>query len=376
MKMKFLGLTILLAGLLIPAMAEVKVEVAKILPIETGFNPIQKVGGFVITEDGLLIILDEWAGNFQLFEKKDEKFELVKVVGEKGYGYEGLVKPDICTYDKTSRRFIVADSELKALLIYNRLGKTHFMRDMFEVPCKGGAFDLQLVDNQLYISGLYKKVDDKGRSALYSINLDEIRGDEDNDQLKPRSLISSDEMYEIDNSKGYKNQYSDKFIPVIGQDYFFDIHDSFAYIAWTGDLKIRKISLDSTKSPENKMRMIIGKKTDNYVKPHPAQKLVRAYLSRNREQYLNEIKKVSLIWKVFTTNSHVCLIYGGPSDLFEKTNFWIQYYTFDGEFKGEEKLKGQPNRRFFFHKDSNMLYSMSGDLYGGSLSIIKYKIIE
>jgi hypothetical protein len=373
--LKIFSLVLLITGIFtFPILAEVDVQIAETIPFDLGTNIIDKVGGFFVIDDQLVIITDEWAGNIRVLKRNGGKIRSIRIIGQQGYGPDEFLSPYNCSFDKESSRFVAADWQREKIFLYHYYPDyIDFKRDIVEIPCPRGVFDLLLKGDMLFVAG-HHKTEDGQRYGLYSIHLGELSGTNNGNQMKPRSLVSAKEMYQFEDSPDFKTQYSKKFIPIIGMNYSFDIHNSDAYIVWMGDLKILKLGTTSKREG----RRVFGKKTRNYVKPHPSKRLVDAYLSGDRDLYLEELKKMSLVWKVFTTSNHVLLIYEGPFKFNEddKSNFWLQFYTMDGKFKGEKQLDGRPSRRLYFDKDNHILYSISGDLEGGILSLLKYRIIE
>jgi hypothetical protein len=374
MALRFFTLVLLMPLIFTPTpLAAIDVELIETVPIRLEFERIEKVGGFFVTDDGLVVVSDEWAGDLKVMERSGEHLKLLRIIGERGYGPGEFISPYNCNYEKKSRRFVVADWGAKKIFLYNRVGRTGFERDDVEVPCPHGAFDLQLKANTLYVAG-HRILEDQRRYALYSVDLGQVGRNGSSSRASEKFLVSSKKMYQMDDYPNFTIQYSDQFIPVIGMNHYFDIHNEDAYIVWMGDLKIIKLGIES----DQKSRKVFGKKTGNYVKPYPSRRLIDSYRSGNRDLYLEELKNMSLVWKVIAASRHVLLIYEGPELFTEenKSNFWLQFYTMDGTFKGEKQLAGKPSRRLYFDRGNNTLYSISGDLAGGELSLLKYRIVE
>ena len=107
---------------------------------------------FCVTDDELFIIPDYRAANIKVYQKYEKYLELVKTIGKKGYGRDGLVKPTFCFYNKEESKFGVMDIGIRKIFIYDRIGRIDFRRTK-EVLCLEGATDIQLKDDRLFIAG-------------------------------------------------------------------------------------------------------------------------------------------------------------------------------------------------------------------------------
>lgn len=374
-----IGIIVMIMSVVSPfLLAEIDVESAEAIPIDMGSNLIQKVGGFFVVDETLVIITDEWGGNLRVLKKKEGVLKLHQIIGKRGYGPEEFLSPYNCAFDKESSMFAVADWRLKKIFLYHYYPQHNdFERDAIEISCPQGAFDLQLKGDTLFVAGHHMAKDGK-RYSLYSIDLKELDGSEGDSRKSPRSLLDATEIYQLDDSYDFKTQYSMKYISAIGMAHFFDIQESGdVHMAWTGDLRVLRIDPTSQKK---KNRVVFGKKTVNYVKPHPSNNLIDAYLSGDRDRYLEELGTMSLVQKLFSTSKNIYIVYEGPYKNDDKSNFWLQSYSLiDRKFKGEKQLDGKPSRNLYIDKgDGNALalYSISGDPEGGIHSLLKYRILE
>ena len=78
---------------------------------------------------------------------------LTNIIGQKGYGEDGFVRPTFCSYDKVDNKFAVMDFGLKKIFIYDRIGRIYFKR-VKEIACWRRGTDIELSGDKLFISGL------------------------------------------------------------------------------------------------------------------------------------------------------------------------------------------------------------------------------
>jgi hypothetical protein len=350
------------------------------------------VWDFCVTNDELFILPDFAEGNIKIYQKKYDPLkkkvllELIKTIGYKGRGPEGLIKPSFCFYNESEDRFGVLDVGLRKIVFYSRLvERDDFRREEMEVLLPDLAYDIQLnvksfykegellQEDKLYVLG-YKEDSNKKSYSFFSVNL--------NDN-KETLLLPSKDFYDLKGEGSFSDLFGQNYIPAIGFMGSFDIQNDVAYIVWEGNLRIKKVNLldEQILPPFVDESGTISKR---YKKPFTSQELVDAYYNKMDGSSARKIKQeqMSVVRKVFTTNSSVIVIYEGPTK-FDKEprmiDLWINFYTLEGSFNGEVYLgKSQPDSRMYFNKGSKTLYLLpkSSDKRKGQFFLSEYRIIE
>jgi len=349
---------------------------------------LQKVVDFCVTGDGIFLIPDYLAGNIKLYERDGEVLRFLKTVGSKGYAPGQLVKPAFCSFNKVENKFVIVDLGTRRIYFYDRIERDEFVREKkangneIYSECPRGANDVQLLGNRLFVAG-HTNSGDKFYD-FYSADLSELK-DSNVIKAKPKHLLSSKEIYRIDENDDFVERIGARYLEAIGYRNYFDIEGNFAYFVWMGDLRITKVDISS----DSKVKSSFGEKTSNYVQPETseAKELVNNFylMVRNREsrdkrefrdRFFRERRKFSIIRNLFTTSDHVIVVYEGPYKYDGKSeNFHAQFYSLDGKFVTEVPLRGQLSNIMRFDKDKKILYSLSKS-EGGAYFILMYKVFE
>lgn len=333
--------------------------------IEFSQSPLPNVRDFCVTDDELVIVPDYQAGNVKIYEKNGKVLELVNTIGRKGYGPDELSKPSSCFYNKNESKFGIMDLGIRKIFIYDRIGRINFKR-VKEVTCWRGAYDIQLKENRLLISG-YNQGQDEKPYDFYYIDLT-------NDQTT--LLLPSYYKYGLKSQEDYESQYRDKFdIRAIGIKAKFDILKDDVYFVWEGNLKIIKIDIPSGDINQD----TFVEKKYNYKKPYVTNEMRKAYPKRDIDFLKNKRKEMSYVRDIFTSSKFVLVIFEGPIPTEEKesrkTKFWLQFYL-DGNLKKVIPIKAQSGSKMWLDKDSDILFFLSSKSSEGSeyYFILKYEI--
>ncbi|MGD2088815.1 MAG: hypothetical protein PVH61_21730 [Candidatus Aminicenantes bacterium] len=334
----------------------------KSIKISQGSQLLLKPQDFCVTKDGLFIIPDKQAGNIKIYERSKNFLKLAKTMGRKGYGPGRFAEPTFCFYNEDELKFGVMDSGIRRIFIYDRIGRTEFER-LKEIPCLRLGSDIQLQGKKIFVSGVTQ---DKNKATydLYYIS-------QAND--KATFLLPSFYKYGLKSVDEYQSKYvKEPGIKSIGISGWIDVYDDDVYFVWEGDLRILKQNIES------KALTFFGEKSTNYVKPYPSKKLVKGYRKRNIDSIISEKAKMSFVRNIFVGPKYVMVIYEGPFKQDKKSNFRLQFYTLDGDFINEVSIPGAPDRKMWFDKDSDILYSLSSNQNekGTNYSILEYKIFQ
>lgn len=313
--------------------------------IEFPEESVQKAIDFCITEDSLLMIPDEQAGNIKIYERK-EKLECIDTIGWKGVGPGEFLEPTYCFYNIRKGKFGVLDFGRRKIYIYDRItkiGRTEFKLNK-EIYCLPGGTDIKLSGDELLIAG-YKPDPNGEPYDLYSININ-------NDQ--PTFLLRSYYKYGLNSFEEYEREYRNKpDIKMIGIDSWFDIQGDDIYFVWEGDLRIIKININSRELT------FFGIKTSHYKKPYVSNKMREGFVNMDRDTILRERARMSYVRGIFTSPEYVFVIYEGPVST--GSNFRLQFYTLTGEFVKEVPIPGHPTNlkmRMRVENNRNILYSI------------------
>jgi hypothetical protein len=209
---------------------------------------------------------------------------------------------------------------------------------------------------------------------FYYIDLN--KDDEDPDQKI--LLLPSYKKYGFESYLEYETKYLNLNKPdfsAIGIMSWFDIFRDDAYFVWEGNLKVIKINTVS-KVIEPKA---FGNQLPHYVKPKASEGLIKERFKRDLNRMRSLKAEMSYVRDIFTTPNSVIVIYEGPIEQNGKSNFRMQFYSLEGEFKSEVQvpIPDQPYRIMWFDKDNNLLYSLlSNSNTERANFILKYKINE
>lgn len=318
---------------------------------------LEKAYAFCVTDDDLFMIPDYDAGNVKIYVRKGAFLVVTKTIGQKGYGKNRFIKPKFSSINDSEGKFLVMDYGLRKIFVYERNVGTEFNR-ILEINCPNLGYDMQLTGDRLLISGYYPNK--KGNPYdMYSIKLG-------TDVVN--YLLPSYKKYGLKSEEEYITEYREKHdIPSIGVKGWFAIQGDTIYFSWQGNLKILKSNFQTPKWHE------FGEKKSPYTQPFASDILKFQAMRKDRpgdQDAIDEEKeKMSYVTGLFTNAENLILIYNGPG----KSNFRLQYYTLEGEFLKEVAIPKKPDKRMWFNKKTNTLYSLTGgndsDYY-----ILKYKI--
>ncbi len=332
------------------------------IKIPPGPESLKKSISFCVIDDELFIIPDYGAGNIKVYERGGERssLEMVKIIGKKGYGPDGLAKPMFCFYNNDEYRLGVMDSGLRKILIFDRSGRTEFKRWEKEIYCSTLGYDIQLSGDRLFISG-YKP----NQTEVYDFYYIDLRDDQ------TVFLLPSYYKYGLRSFEDYENQYRNKpDIRGIGINGWFDIEGDGAYFIWEGDLKVVKINTETGEIINS-----FGKKTEYYIKPEVSENLLEGYNKGKIDIIERERARMSFVTNIFAGSNYILVIYNTPKRE-GLSNYRIQFYTLSGNFIDERPIPGQPGQNMWFDKERNILYSLCNQNSDdqGNYYLIKYEI--
>jgi len=323
-----------------------------------------------VTEDDLVLIPDLGSGNIKIYEEKQcdgkKVLNLIKLLDQKGYGKDDLVKPGVC--DFMEGKFAVLDYGTNKIIIYDRISRLGF-KPLKEILCWNNAYDIRLDNNKIFIAGYI--TNSSGQSYdFYSIDIRDGN---------MRYLLPSYSKYGYEPGSKFIKEFKKRRISTIGIMSRFDICPDYdyAYIAWEGDLRIiclNTVSGEITKTFGDKEKSLY------YLKPYASQRLIEARKNTDRASVQNAKEKMSYVKDIFVSSEQnkVFILYKGPLGRKRKTGFILQSYTLDGKFLKENILpdSSQPLHKFLFcdGKERILLYSLTGEYDKKSFSISKYEI--
>ncbi|MFC2146172.1 hypothetical protein ACFLRT_02295 [Acidobacteriota bacterium] len=337
---------------------EFSIKLQEKIEISPGLKLLPKPQAFCVTEDDLLILPDQKAGDIKIYKKNGNFLELTKTLGGKEDAPGEFVEPKFCYYnrDKEKAKFGVMDFGAKKIFIHDRIGRTEFELVM-EVPCREYVTDIQIQGDKLFVSG-FKADKDLKPYDLYYISIP-------SDQTT--FLLPSFYKYGLTSIEEYKSKYPKKTdIENIGLYARFDVYGDNVYFVWEGDLRIIKLNF------KTKGLNFFGKKPNHYVKPYPSEKPSEGKEKRNFDITIKENAEMSFLRDIFVNSKCILVIYEGPASQNEVSNFWLQFYNLDGDFINEVLMPGKHDPGMWFDKDKDILYSLSNDK--GKYYILKYKI--
>jgi hypothetical protein len=315
---------------------------------------------FAVTEDGYYLVPDYKDADIKIF---DLKGKFVKRVGRKGHGPNELIEPRESDY--LEGRYIVLDMGRRAYMLYTRdkesiIKQTHMLRSMY----MGNDVSLMKGDKVL-LSGY--KADKEGNHwecFTYDFKTDQYQ-----------HLATAETMFGFSSYKAYKNAEED--ISAIGSGGYCDWWGDYAYLVWTGNLKIFAINL---KSGQIKT---FGKKTTNYRQPVATDRLKKALRERNTTEWGREINKFSQIMGLYTNRNYLLLMYNKPLEKGEAMNSrMLQFYSLDGVFINETQITEGSGCALYLSKDSNdgILYMLKWvpgkDELEEAYQVTRFKIVK
>jgi hypothetical protein len=343
MKLKFIFLFIIVLIFNPKSIIGVGIKLSgKIKLIFQDVDFLQKPRDFCVTGDNLFLIPDYNAGNIKIYESNGK---LINVLGRKGVGPNEFVKPTFCFFDEG--KFGVMDWGIRKIFIYDRIGQTKDFKRVKEISCFSLGTGIHLRNDKLFVSG-YRPNEKSKPFDLYYIDLA-------NNQIN--LLLPSYKKYGLKSFDEYETKYRRQpDIGVIGIGGWFDLHEDDVYFAWEGDLRIIKQNIRTGEVS------YFGRKSANYVKPYATKKLINSISTRDFKTTQQEKAKMSFVRSIFTSKKHVLLVYEGPVKNDKNPGFMIQFYMFNGDFVEEIPIPGEPDRKMYFLKNKNILYSLTSEL--------------
>ncbi|MFC2140818.1 hypothetical protein ACFLQP_00795 [Acidobacteriota bacterium] len=329
-------------------------------------NPLD----FCVTDDELFLLPDFEAGNIKVYEISGNLLKLVTTIGRKGYGPDELSKPTFCFYNEAESKFVVMDYGIRKIFIYDRIDRINFKR-IKEISCWRPGYDIKLEGNNLFISG-YMPDSNGTPYDLYYVDLTK----DEKDPNQKTFLLPSYTKYGLNSFRQYEKEYRSKLdfiaMGILG---WFDIYKDIAYFIWEGNLKIIKINFLTGKIDTKHF----GTQPPHYVKPYASEKLLESYDKQDFNITRKEKSKMSYVRNIFVNSKYVLVIYEGPIKQDSGANFWLQFYTLDGGFIKEVPIPGALDRKMWFDKGRDILFSLcenKENASGKGYFISKYIIVE
>jgi len=318
---------------------------------------------FCITEDELVIIPDVGAKNIKLYEIRKSQLQLIKTFSREGYSQGELQKPLLCFYNKSEGRLGVLDLDRAKIIVFDRVSRTEF--DFFdEFYCPSGAYDFNINEDQLLISGFQK--DEKGTPFdLYFYTLT---------TRKISYLLRSTEKYGMESNKYYERYIKDIKFQTIGIKGYVAINDvgMYAYYLYEGNLeRLLKVKLSNNEITEIKLKPELSK----YKKPSADDKLKKWYQEKNIRKTEAVRAKMFYVRGLYTQKDNVITLFQGP-DPNGGINSWLLVYN---EKTGDQKellIPGPIDKfRQWFEPQSTFLYTLlPSDNKNQNFRLIRYKI--
>jgi hypothetical protein len=308
---------------------------------------------FAVTEDEGYMLPDFKAGNVKVFSKTGEAISLF---GRLGRGPNDLGKPLYCKY--SDKYFYFFDAGLGKILFYKKNGNA-FVRSR-EISHVGALHDLLYVNDKLFVSG-FKTTNNK---EYYDFFFYDKNG-------RCTYILPSHIKYGLNSKEDFEKEYFKKrSLTQYSTKSYFDVQGDYAYNVWSANLRIIRINLKT-----NEIKTF-GEKTSNYVQPYINSK-VRMGITRRNGSHIKERNKMSYVWRVIATHSHIMVVYLAP----EKQVFMMQFYTPDGKYIEEIPIPGLTNSRIVYDKSNNYFYALKEESVGDDTYevddryyIIKYKV--
>ena len=318
------------------------------------------VSNIVVTEDEIVIVSDGKAGDLKFYNNKGN---LIKILGRKGYGPDEFINPKV--FDYVSSKLVINDWGRHKVYIYERIGPTDFKKS---IDTLGSFYDIKIMKNHLLISG--PKLEPNGVWFHLFIN------DPEGNDIK--FLLTDEEILGLPQSKK-SDIASNKVRELyqVGVRFYCDFFGNYVYSIWQGNLSILKTNINTLKT------FRFGVKTDNYRTPKSNKNLANARKEQNLKNYYKELEGMSLVRKIFVTRNFVGVIYMNYDD---KLSMWkpiLQLYSHKGKLLIESLLTDALYTHylmgFYYDKNKNTLFALSqtiDDELNIFYKIFKYKISE
>ena len=318
---------------------------------------IQRAMSFCVQKGDRFFLVDFKAKDIKLFDKNGK---FVEIWGKQGYGPLEFGKPLIIDYREPY--LAVMDLGKRKFMVYSDEKNPNFSL-VTEFMQPGMGSDLRVMGHNLLISG--SKTDNSGNPfQLYLFNYLSAKID---------LLIPIEEKFGYESFRKFKSAYETQ-VKALLDDGFCDIYNDYVYYAWTGDIRVIRIDL------RDKKKLVFGHKSSNFIKQNMTKSLVEKYAIGSTKLY-QEYRKFSFLTGVFADEHIVGVLYCNYHEQKPGWQYYIQFYTPDGNFIEEEELPGAinnddyPLKAFYYDQKDHILYFLAqtidkdlNDIY----RIIKY----
>lgn len=326
--------------------------------ITQGNQTIQYGLGFIVTEDGNIVICDRKAANLKMYDKNGL---LIKIVGRKGMGPEELTFPYL--FDYFDSKLVLYDYHQASLILYEYTSPAR-LKHLKKIMLPAALESIHGQKNGYFVAG--SKRDKKGNHFhLYSV---------DGMGKNPKMIMPSHYKFGFESQREYISEFLNKkytLTPIGLQSYFYEWNNSL-YYAWRGNLSILKVDLKTKKITR------FGQKTENYTTPIVTPALKDAFIRRNMRDANIERRGMSFISYIFAFDGGVGLIYNNYDN---RTSYWLPYlqlYTNDGTFVKEQLLPYayslDPHFYCYFQSEGKRLFIMNK--WTAKQDLDQYGIVE
>lgn len=319
--------------------------------------------GFVVTNEGLIIICDSRASDFKIFTSQGEP---VKVFGRKGYGPDEFASPWL--HDYQNGKLVISDTPTQKLYIYRVDENAKF--NLKNQLMATSVLDAKLMDekNRVLIASMPIR---EGPSAVYIVLTIDINNN-GRTYLIPFELQLGENVKPVDFSKIGPGDFPDWLVLPAWK--YCDYYGDNIYFIWAANLDIIKINL------ETKNHRRFSQKTDKYVKPKVSREYKKAYIEHNSEEYRNWNKSMSWVSKIFADSEVVGVIYSNFDKEISRWRSSLQIYDHQGNFLKEAPLENfsstyeRPD--YYYDKANRILYCLSESSIGaeGFYTLYKYRL--
>lgn len=323
--------------------------------------------GFVVTNEGLIIVCDSQASDFKIFNSQGQP---MGVFGRRGYGPDEFASPWL--HDYQNGKLIISDTSTQKLYIY-QVGENAKFKLQNQLMA-ANVMDAKLVEekNMVLISCLIPPTHSSA-SAYILFTIDLNNGTRNN-------LISLEEELGKNKKKGDFNKLGQAdrldypgwfFLP---QYKFCDYSGDDVYSAWTSDLDIIKVNLLTGQHSR------FFQRTKNYSKPKASKELKKAYLEMNITEYRKYRQKMSWVSKILADSEVVGVIYSNFDSEISRWESFLQIYDHQGNFLKETPLENFSSTYewpdYYYDQASRILYCLSESSIGaeGLYTVYKYRL--
>ena len=321
---------------------------------------LQGVSHIVVTEDEIVIVSDGRAGDLKFY---DNRGNLIKTFGRRGYGPDEFINPKV--FDYVDSKLIINDWGRQKVYIYERTGPADFQksREMF-----GFFVDIKMMKSRLLISG--SKVNPNG--IWFNLFIQDPEGKDIKFLLTEEDMLGQPPSRRPDIASNKMKE-----LLQVGGRFYCDFLGNYVYSIWQGDLSIIKTNVKSLEISR------FGVKTDNYTTPKATESLAKTRREQNLKNYYKELEKMSMVRKIFVTGKFVGVIYMNYDEELSMWKPFLQLYSHEGKLLIERLLLGafyiHYLMGFYYDKNKNILYALSqtmDDEFDTFYKIYKYKISE